>query len=81
MKQLAGTSYNITYTQSEENKFTPAAELILFSVEPKYKVEGKSVTKEQVLHEARLFINRAGIAALILDLMDIDKELKEMEEK
>ncbi len=79
MKELSGTSRNFFFTPRDE-KLVPQVELIIVVSEPTYELTvDAGLNQNRIAETLRITTNRTGLKKLIESLLEIDKELEEME--
>jgi hypothetical protein len=79
MKELSGTARNYYFVETDKDSWKPQVELIVIVSEPTYRLGQAELIRERISEHYRISMNRKGIALLIKELMDIDKDLERME--
>ena len=80
MKTLIRTSRNLIYYVNDETKeLEPGAELVLILNDREYFYDGMSVSKRNAVSTERIWIGKHGLELLLKGLIDLRKELTEME--
>ena len=78
MKELSGTARNY-YLSETDSEWKPQVEIIIVVSEPSYRIGASEIVKERLSEHYRISTNRRGVAMLMKELMDIDKDLEKME--